>query len=210
MPPSAGAWHLELATGHGWRVRLWIDDPTPLRKLAPDYAAGPVEVCLWPEPWPDPRPEDDTAEVVIEAFACETPPAYVESRRPGSAGRLAQPRVPLGRSLGRRLPRPAVAASAPAAGQAFLLSRLRCRHRRALARTRLRRAAQGLRRGRFPQRNRPARGRETGEVHDIPVQLSQPGASGPDRGLGGMGDPAMSRPACCVPAAAKPAEPLAA
>ena len=78
---AAVCWRLasQLATEHGWRVRLWIDDPTPLRQLAPDYAAGPVEVWQWPKPWPVPRPDDDRAEVVIEAFACEAPPGYVES-----------------------------------------------------------------------------------------------------------------------------------
>lgn len=78
---AAVCWRLacQLAIEHGWRVRLWIDDLAPLRQLAPDYAAGPADVRLWPNPWPGPRPGDDTAEVVIEAFACETPPGYVQS-----------------------------------------------------------------------------------------------------------------------------------
>ncbi len=74
-------WRLarQLADEHGWRVRLWIDDPAPLRQLAPDHAAGPVEVRLWPDSWPRPWPVAETADVVIEAFACHLPPDYVEA-----------------------------------------------------------------------------------------------------------------------------------
>lgn len=75
-------WRLarQLALEHGWRVRLWIDDPTPLAKLAPDYPAGPVEVFRWLAPWPG----SDTADVVIEAFACNIPAPYAAAmaRRP--------------------------------------------------------------------------------------------------------------------------------
>ncbi len=68
-------WRLarQLALEHGWRVRLWIDDLSPLRKLAPDHAAGPVDVRPWPTPWV----EVEAADIVIEAFACEPPAAYV-------------------------------------------------------------------------------------------------------------------------------------
>ncbi|MDP2826512.1 MAG: elongation factor P maturation arginine rhamnosyltransferase EarP [Sulfuritalea sp.] len=78
---AAVCWRLanQLAQEHGWQVRLWIDDLAPLRQLAPDCANGPVEVRPWSKPWPTPWPVDDTAEVVIEAFACEPPPAYVEA-----------------------------------------------------------------------------------------------------------------------------------
>jgi uncharacterized repeat protein (TIGR03837 family) len=70
-------WRLarQLAQEHGWRTRLWIDDPAPLRQLAPDHAAGPVEVREWSAPW---RPAK-VADVVIEAFACELPPDYIEA-----------------------------------------------------------------------------------------------------------------------------------
>jgi uncharacterized repeat protein (TIGR03837 family) len=60
---------------YGWRVRLWIDDPAPLQKLAPDHEAGPVEVRPWPGTWIP----AECAEVVIEAFGCELPAAYVET-----------------------------------------------------------------------------------------------------------------------------------
>jgi uncharacterized repeat protein (TIGR03837 family) len=74
---AAVCWRLacQLATEHGWQVRLWIDDLAPLRQLAPDFATGPVAVCPWPTSWTG----DDPADVVIEAFACEPPPAYVEA-----------------------------------------------------------------------------------------------------------------------------------
>jgi uncharacterized repeat protein (TIGR03837 family) len=70
-------WRLarQLANEYGWRVRLWIDNPAPLQQLTPDHAAGPVDVRLWPSPWL----ATDTADVVIEAFACEPPPIYVEA-----------------------------------------------------------------------------------------------------------------------------------
>jgi uncharacterized repeat protein (TIGR03837 family) len=70
-------WRLarQLAVEYGWRLRLWIDDPTPLRLLAPDHEAGPVEVRLWPKTW---QPAE-CADVTIEAFACELPAAYVEA-----------------------------------------------------------------------------------------------------------------------------------
>ena len=74
---AAVCWRLatQLAAEHGWRLRLWIDDMAPLRQLAPDYAAGQVEVRAWAAPWP----VTDCADVVIEAFACELPPACVEA-----------------------------------------------------------------------------------------------------------------------------------
>jgi uncharacterized repeat protein (TIGR03837 family) len=70
-------WRLarQLAVEYDWSVRLWIDDPAPLRKLAPDHEAGPVEVRPWTGTWIP----AECAEVVIEAFACELPAAYVEA-----------------------------------------------------------------------------------------------------------------------------------
>ncbi len=55
----------------GERVRLVIDDTTPLAWMAPDGAAR-VEVQAWPG-------SADTAEVVIEAFGCDPPPAFVDT-----------------------------------------------------------------------------------------------------------------------------------
>jgi uncharacterized repeat protein (TIGR03837 family) len=66
--------------GYG-TVRLWIDDLATLRPLTRsllDQSQQLVEgvtVCQWHTPWPaDIAP----ARVVVEAFACELPPAYLE------------------------------------------------------------------------------------------------------------------------------------
>ncbi|OHC70425.1 MAG: hypothetical protein A3H93_13665 [Rhodocyclales bacterium RIFCSPLOWO2_02_FULL_63_24] len=74
---AAVCWRLarQLADEYGWRMRLWIDDLAPLQRLAPDYAASPVEVQPWPTPWLATEPAD----VVIEAFGCELPPIYVDA-----------------------------------------------------------------------------------------------------------------------------------
>jgi len=79
-------WRLarQLAREHGWRVRLWIDDPSPLEKLAPDRQTIPAEVHCWQGDLPEIQP----AAVVIEAFACELPPRYV-------AAMAALPRPPV-------------------------------------------------------------------------------------------------------------------
>lgn len=79
-------WRLarQLAREHGWRVRLWIDDPSPLERLAPDRHAIPVEVRRWQGDLPGIQPAD----VVIEAFACELPGAYL-------AAMAALPRPPV-------------------------------------------------------------------------------------------------------------------
>lgn len=73
-------WRLacQLAREHGWRVRLWIDDPAPLDSLAPDRAARPVEVAPWPAAGATPLMAfGDMPDVVIEAFACEPPESYI-------------------------------------------------------------------------------------------------------------------------------------
>jgi uncharacterized repeat protein (TIGR03837 family) len=74
-------WRLarQLAGEHGWQVCLWIDDPSPLMRLAPDHDSGPVEVRPWPAPFPQQWAAAETADVVIEAFACELPAPYVEA-----------------------------------------------------------------------------------------------------------------------------------
>lgn len=71
-------WRLaaDLAAG-GERVRLVIDDPSPLNFMAPDGAAG-VTLCPWSpaiaaEPT-DPAPAD----VVIEAFGCNLPASTIQ------------------------------------------------------------------------------------------------------------------------------------
>lgn len=60
----------------GTAVRLWVDDASALAWMAPrGNEAGPagIEVRAWPEASGMVRPGD----VVIEAFGCEPPPAFV-------------------------------------------------------------------------------------------------------------------------------------
>jgi uncharacterized repeat protein (TIGR03837 family) len=66
-------WRLarQLATEQGWSVRLFIDDPAPIALLAPGQDC--VETRRWEGNFAGVAPAD----VVIEAFACELPPAYV-------------------------------------------------------------------------------------------------------------------------------------
>jgi uncharacterized repeat protein (TIGR03837 family) len=57
------------------QVRLWVDDATPLAFMAPQGTPG-VQVLPWPgdaEPLGDTEPGD----VVIEAFGCHLPSAFV-------------------------------------------------------------------------------------------------------------------------------------
>ena len=75
-------WRLarQLTLEHGLAVRLWVDDLASFACIAPD--ADPVaaqqwlrgvEVCHWRQPFAGIEPAD----VVIEAFACELPEAYI-------------------------------------------------------------------------------------------------------------------------------------
>jgi uncharacterized repeat protein (TIGR03837 family) len=60
----------------GQAVRLWVDDASALAWMAPQGAAG-VEVKPWLESenvW-----NDCVGDVVIEAFGCELPPAFLET-----------------------------------------------------------------------------------------------------------------------------------
>ncbi|SFQ20654.1 elongation factor P maturation arginine rhamnosyltransferase EarP [Pseudomonas borbori] len=75
-------WRLarQLAAEHDVAVRLWLDDlgafvrlcPQADRQAAQQWRQG-VEVRQWPVPWQS----VPSADVVIEAFACELPGAYV-------------------------------------------------------------------------------------------------------------------------------------
>ncbi len=56
----------------GQRVRLWLDDTSVLAWMAPTAAPG-VEVCDWSEPLRECEPGD----VVIEAFGCSLPEAWL-------------------------------------------------------------------------------------------------------------------------------------
>ncbi|WP_345811165.1 elongation factor P maturation arginine rhamnosyltransferase EarP [Paraburkholderia sp. PREW-6R] len=78
-------WRLarQLASEHGWQVRLFVDDLHAFQKLLPalalDQARQTVDGIVI-EHWHEPAHAGDTlevADVVIEAFACELPSVYV-------------------------------------------------------------------------------------------------------------------------------------
>ncbi len=76
-------WRLAADLGaRGERVRLWVDDASALRWMAPSGSAG-VELRAWPEDRVDIEPGD----IVIEAFGCELPDAFVRRM----AGKAAPP-----------------------------------------------------------------------------------------------------------------------
>jgi len=56
----------------GQRVRLWVDDPSALRWMAPDGHDG-VDVAAWLASTDFPPPGD----VVVEAFGCDPAPAFL-------------------------------------------------------------------------------------------------------------------------------------
>lgn len=58
------------ARGHA--VRLWMDDASMLAWMAPQGAPG-VDVL----PWRDPLPGEEPGDVVVEAFGCDPPAAFV-------------------------------------------------------------------------------------------------------------------------------------
>ncbi|HEY6086341.1 MAG TPA: elongation factor P maturation arginine rhamnosyltransferase EarP [Burkholderiaceae bacterium] len=66
-------WRLAADLGsRGEQVRLWIDDPLALAWMAPRGACG-VNVVRWVDPLPAFEPGD----VVVEAFGCDPPAAFV-------------------------------------------------------------------------------------------------------------------------------------
>ncbi len=71
-------WRLALdLSNRGERVRLFIDQPNVLSKLIGNGStAQAVEVIPWPEPQQLFQAQD-VADVVIEAFACDIPSAYL-------------------------------------------------------------------------------------------------------------------------------------
>jgi uncharacterized repeat protein (TIGR03837 family) len=67
-------WRLAADLGaRGQTVRLWIDDASALAWMAPAGAPG-VELRSWGADTPSAEP----GEVVVEAFGCDPPPAFVE------------------------------------------------------------------------------------------------------------------------------------
>jgi uncharacterized repeat protein (TIGR03837 family) len=78
-------WRLarQLANEHGWQVRVFVDDLHAFQRLCPaisiDLARQTVD-GITIEHWHESARAGDTlevADVVIEAFACDLPPAYV-------------------------------------------------------------------------------------------------------------------------------------
>ena len=69
-------WRLarQLALEHGKRVRLWLDGPKLLHLIAPERD-DTIEVL----PWENVAETTKAADVVIEAFACELPPLYLQA-----------------------------------------------------------------------------------------------------------------------------------
>jgi uncharacterized repeat protein (TIGR03837 family) len=82
------AWRLarQLAVEHGLTVRLWVDDLASFARLAPaidperdaQQCAG-VKVRRWRAPFPPEVLTEGAGDVVVEAFACHLPEAYVEA-----------------------------------------------------------------------------------------------------------------------------------
>lgn len=77
-------WRLatQLAKRHGIYVRLWLDDLNSLQALCPLVAPDVDQQVVQGveiHPWRADFPAVTAAEVVIEAFACELPPSYLES-----------------------------------------------------------------------------------------------------------------------------------
>jgi uncharacterized repeat protein (TIGR03837 family) len=80
-------WRLarRMAHGHGWEVRLWVDELAPFACLEPNVNAAldrqtllGIEIIRWhatPDPALEPR------DVVIEAFACTPPRSFLEKMR---------------------------------------------------------------------------------------------------------------------------------
>jgi len=75
-------WRLarQLVAEHGLSVRLWVDDLGAFVRLCPQADAQAlwqvqqgVDVCLWRAEWQ----AVESADVVIEAFACELPASYI-------------------------------------------------------------------------------------------------------------------------------------
>ena len=64
----------------GQRVRLWVDDATALRWMAPEGHAG-VEVSPWHAATAFPPPGD----VVVEAFGCDPAPVFLSAMAAASA-----------------------------------------------------------------------------------------------------------------------------
>lgn len=82
--------------GRGHRIRLWVDDPTPLAWMAPGALDGHwagVQVVHWTDPMATDTPAGwEPADVLLEGFGCEPDAAHLARRLEGGAtGRQAPP-----------------------------------------------------------------------------------------------------------------------
>ena len=77
-------WRLarQLVSEQAMTVRLWVDDLRAFERICPEIDIGldqqwqqGVEVRHWPAEWP----EAEAADVVIAAFACQLPSAYMDA-----------------------------------------------------------------------------------------------------------------------------------
>lgn len=77
-------WRLarQLVAEHGLAVRLWVDDLRAFVRICPEIdihlaqqSQQGVEVWHWPSDWP----QTEAADVVIAAFACQLPAAYMDA-----------------------------------------------------------------------------------------------------------------------------------
>jgi uncharacterized repeat protein (TIGR03837 family) len=77
-------WRLarQLVAEHGVTVRLWVDDLRAFERICPEIdihraqqSQQGVEVRHWPSDWP----QTEAADVVIAAFACQLPTAYMDA-----------------------------------------------------------------------------------------------------------------------------------
>ena len=80
----------------GTPVRLWIDDASALRWMAPEGPPPGLSV----HPWAEAAQASDCGAVVIEAFGCELPEDFVAPDGPPAAGAgLDQSGIPQRRKL---------------------------------------------------------------------------------------------------------------
>lgn len=79
------SWRLarQLAAERGWRIRLWVDNLQAFSRLCPTIdpqartqQVGDIIVEQWSTD-SDIEPHIEAADIVIEAFACNPPPAYI-------------------------------------------------------------------------------------------------------------------------------------
>jgi uncharacterized repeat protein (TIGR03837 family) len=66
--------------GRGHAVRLWVDDASALAWMAPGGCEG-VQVLAWREPLDlsAAHLEEQPPDVMVEAFGCEMPPAFIDA-----------------------------------------------------------------------------------------------------------------------------------